>query len=85
MSQRTALLVVDMQNDFCLPTATLSVDGAMSCLPHVIQAVQNARELGVTVVWVVREHDAQGIPLQFSDTYPAAVPSAAISLLPCVS
>lgn len=57
---RTALLVIDMQNDFCLPGAVLCVNGAMGCLPKVIEAVALARAQGYDVVWVVREHDASG-------------------------
>ena len=57
---RAALLCIDMQNDFCLPEATLCVKGAMGCLPHVIEAVDAARRNGVPVVWVVREHHYLG-------------------------
>ncbi|XP_021736894.1 probable inactive nicotinamidase At3g16190 [Chenopodium quinoa] len=58
--KKTALLVIDMQNDFVLPGAPLLVDGAAAIVPNVIKAVEVARERGMLVVWIVREHDALG-------------------------
>lgn len=57
---KQALLCIDMQNDFCLPTSSLCVKGALGCLPKVQEAVQVAREHGIPVVWVVREHHQSG-------------------------
>lgn len=62
---KTALLVVDMQNDFCLPDGKLCVGGAMKCLPNVIEAVNIARSHQIPVIWVVREHDVSGKSLGF--------------------
>lgn len=58
--KKTALLVIDMQKDFILPGGALLVDGGASIVPNVIKAVQVARQRGMLVVWVVREHDAFG-------------------------
>lgn len=60
MAARAALLVIDMQNDFCQPGGAMSVGGAMACVPRVVRAVELARSKGVPVVWIVREHDALG-------------------------
>jgi nicotinamidase-related amidase len=62
MPAGSALLVVDMQNDFCLPGAVLEVAGAMSCLPKVQEAVDAARRAGVHIIWVIRLHDKDGAP-----------------------
>jgi len=59
-----ALVCIDMQNDFCLPGATLCVQGALQCLPKVIEAVGAARERGVKVLWVIREHDRHGTDVE---------------------
>jgi len=59
--ERSALLVVDMQNDFCLPSAPLFVPGAPAVIAAVIAAVDAARARGVPVVWVVREHHVSGV------------------------
>eukprot|EP00873_Tetraselmis_striata_P000641 jgi/Tetstr1/420905/TSEL_011968.t1 len=66
MAATSALLVVDMQNDFCLPGAVLQVAGAMGCLPNVQEAVEVARGAGVHVVWVIREHDKDGVDVERS-------------------
>lgn len=58
--KNTALLVIDMQKDFILPGGPLAVDGGAAIVPNVIKVVQVARERGMLVVWVVREHDALG-------------------------
>ncbi|XP_078176757.1 putative inactive nicotinamidase At3g16190 [Carex rostrata] len=47
----TALLVIDMQNDFLL---------AKAVVPSVAKVVSLARERGILVIWVVREHDPLG-------------------------
>ena len=46
--------------DFCSPGKALCVRGAAGCLPHVQAAVAAARSAGVHIVWVVREHAADG-------------------------
>ncbi|MQL81208.1 hypothetical protein Taro_013660 [Colocasia esculenta] len=58
--KETAMLVIDMQNDFILPASPMHVAGAEAIVPSVIRAVSAARERGVFVVWVVREHDPWG-------------------------
>ncbi|XP_042501068.1 probable inactive nicotinamidase At3g16190 [Macadamia integrifolia] len=57
---KTAMLVIDMQNDFILPGKPLQVAGGQAIIPNVIKAVEVARERGILVVWVVREHDPMG-------------------------
>ncbi|GBG88817.1 hypothetical protein CBR_g48432 [Chara braunii] len=64
--RREALLVIDMQRDFCLPSAPLFVAGAPAILPVVREAVAMARERGVVVVWVVRVHDPSGVDVERS-------------------
>eukprot|EP00249_Psilotum_nudum_P016809 c25993_g1_i1 orf=224-841(+) len=58
--KRTALLVIDMQNDFILPGGPLYVKGGASIVSAVQKAVAFARSKGAMVVWVVREHHASG-------------------------
>ncbi|KAJ6932604.1 inactive nicotinamidase [Populus alba x Populus x berolinensis] len=57
---QTALLVIDMQNDFILEDGLMKVNGGKAIVPNVIKAVDIARQRGILVVWVVREHDPQG-------------------------
>jgi len=63
--KKTALLVVDMQNDFLSPEAALFVAGGPSIIPAVLKAVEIAREKGAFVVWVVREHHESGRDVEY--------------------
>ncbi|KAL5976855.1 hypothetical protein ACLOJK_021190 [Asimina triloba] len=56
----TALLVVDMVNDFIMPESPIHVPGAIGIIPSVIRAVEIARQRGMLVVWAMREHDKYG-------------------------
>ncbi|OMO54040.1 Isochorismatase-like protein [Corchorus capsularis] len=58
--KHTALLVIDMQNDFILEDGLMRVNGGKAIVPNVIEAVEIARQRGILVVWVVREHDYFG-------------------------
>lgn len=57
---KTAMLVIDMQNDFILPGNPMCVAGGQAIVPSIIQAISVARERGIFVIWVVREHDPLG-------------------------
>ncbi|XP_059642719.1 probable inactive nicotinamidase At3g16190 [Cornus florida] len=58
--KNTALLVIDMQKDFILPDGPMLVAGGQAIVPNLIKAVEVARQRGILVVWVVREHDPLG-------------------------
>ena len=59
-NMRTAVICIDMQNDFCLPDAALFVKESPSCIPKCQQLIEGAREHGVPVIWVIREHEPDG-------------------------
>jgi nicotinamidase-related amidase len=55
--RRTALLVVDVQNDYCAPGGALEREGGdismtQAVVPNVIAMVDAARRHGVKVVWI---------------------------------
>jgi nicotinamidase-related amidase len=56
----SALLVIDMQNDFCRPEADLFVRDSPAAVCHVIAAVDGFRAAGLPVIWVMRRHRADG-------------------------
>lgn len=58
--KKTALLVIDMQNDFILPDGPLCVKGGAAIVPAVQHAVSFARAKGALIVWVIREHHMSG-------------------------
>jgi len=61
MQINTALLIIDMQNDFLLPGRPLYVDGAMPTVPQIKKLLDYARTNDWTVIHVIREHDKNGI------------------------
>lgn len=61
LKTNTALLIIDMQNDFLLPGRPLYVDGAMSTVPQLKKLLDYARINHWTVIHVIREHDKKGI------------------------
>ncbi len=54
--ERTALLVVDVQNDFADPAGSLTVDGAESIVPVVSAAIHDATAAGAFVVYTQDWH-----------------------------
>jgi nicotinamidase/pyrazinamidase len=54
--EHTALLVVDIQNDFADPSGTLSVDDGEVILPRVNQEIAEARAAGASVVYTQDWH-----------------------------
>lgn len=56
----TALVIIDMQNDFVLPGAPLRVAGAEATVPTIRELLGLARTAGWPVIHVVREHRRDG-------------------------
>lgn len=57
----TAILVVDMQNDFVKPGAVLCVDRALQTVPAIEKLNTWGRQNGAKVIFVVRSHRASGV------------------------
>ena len=53
---RTAVIVVDVQNDFADPAGSLAVAGAREIIPRINDAIASAREHGATVVYTQDWH-----------------------------
>jgi ureidoacrylate peracid hydrolase len=66
--QRCALLVVDMQNDFCAPggyidrTMGKDVSAAAAILPLVNELIASARQARVPVLWLRADYSHERIP-----------------------
>ncbi|MFZ2209302.1 MAG: isochorismatase family protein [Porticoccaceae bacterium] len=54
----TALIVVDMQNDFAAPAGSLYVRGGETIIPFVNRAIDRAQAAGATVVYTQDWHPA---------------------------
>ena len=57
---RSAVVVIDMQNDFCLPDAVMPVEGAMEVAPAVAEVLKAAREVQMPIIHIVRYYKADG-------------------------
>jgi nicotinamidase-related amidase len=64
----TALVVIDMQNDFCLSTSQLFVRGAPQVIDNVIAIAETFREAGAPVVIVLRQHRESGLDVDHTRT-----------------
>lgn len=58
--KNTALLVIDMQNDFVLPGAPVCVDGALETVPQIEKVLHRFRAEKAAVFHVVREYREDG-------------------------
>jgi len=63
--ERTAVVVVDMQNGFCHPDGTLYADASGDALDPVSDVVARARDAGARIVYTRDVHP----PGQFEDTH----------------
>lgn len=54
---RTAVLVIDMLNDFCKPGGKMVLPGYERLVPPQSALIEAARSLGVPVFWVIQSHD----------------------------
>ena len=54
---RTAVLVIDMLNDFCKPGGKMVLPGYERLVPPQSAVIEAARALDVPVFWVIQSHD----------------------------
>jgi nicotinamidase-related amidase len=64
VTRDTALVIVDMQNDFVLPDAPQCVAGAMAILPNLKRVLDSFRSCSRPVFHVVREYRADGSDIE---------------------
>ena len=62
--EKSALLIVDMQNDFVLPSAPLCVAGAMAIIPNLKKVLLHYRGCALPVFYIVREYRADGSDIE---------------------
>ena len=63
---KTALLIIDMQNDFCLPGAPLEIKGAMSVVPQIKKALDASRKWGLPIIYIIRHYRADGSDVEIT-------------------
>lgn len=60
----TALLVIDMLNDFILEDAPLRVPGGKEIIPHIAAEIEQARRGGIPVIYLCDSHTEDDPELQ---------------------
>lgn len=63
---KTALMIIDMQKDFCLPGAPFEVYGAMDVAKKIQKALKACREHGIPVIHVLRHYRADGSDVEIT-------------------
>ncbi len=63
---KTAFLIVDMQNDFCLPGAPFEVKGAMGVARNIRRALEACRQHKLPVVHVFRYYRPDGSDVEIT-------------------
>lgn len=64
MKKESALLIVDMQNDFVLPGAPMCVGGGMAIVPNLKKVLDAFRRQSLPVFYIVREYRADGSDIE---------------------
>jgi ureidoacrylate peracid hydrolase len=68
---KTAVLVIDMQNDFVAPGAALRSAQAAAMVPRLAATLKTCRERGMRVVYTAHVHRSDGCDMgRFADLYP---------------
>jgi ureidoacrylate peracid hydrolase len=69
--RRTALIVVDMENDFVAPGAPLETPAGRTMLPTLKRALTFCREQGIRVIYTTHAHRRDGCDMgRFKDLWP---------------
>jgi ureidoacrylate peracid hydrolase len=64
---RTAMIVVDMQNDFVAPGAPMETPAARAMVPRLAEALALCRERGIRVIYTAHVHRADGCDMGLMD------------------
>ena len=68
---KTAMIVVDMQNDFICPGAPLETPAGQTILPDLKRALSFCRERGIRIIYTAHVHRRSGADMgRFADLWP---------------
>ena len=62
-----ALLIIDMQNDFCLPGAPLEINSAQQVMPNIKAALEACRRFKIPVIHVFRNYSIDGSDVEITN------------------
>jgi nicotinamidase-related amidase len=66
MLKNSALIIIDMQNDFVLPGSPACVAGALATIPNITRVLEKFRKEGAAVFHIVREYRKDGSDIEIS-------------------
>lgn len=76
---RTAMIVVDMQNDFVAPGAAMETPAARAIVPKLAETLKACRETGTRVIYTAHVHRRDGSDMGlFDDMHPPIAARAAL-------
>ena len=67
---KTAMIVVDMQNDFVAPGGGLETPAARAMVPKLAEALQICRSAGIKVIYTTHVHRRDGSDMGLFDMHP---------------
>ena len=62
--EKTVLLMIDMEKAFVEPKAALCIMGAKYTVPACEAALDDARDLGIKIIWIKREYSEDGSDME---------------------
>src|SRR6516164_5978644 len=65
---KTAMIVVDMQNDFVAAGAPMETPAARAMVPKLVEALKICREAGIRVIYTAHVHRRDGCDMVYSTT-----------------
>src|SRR5437588_12238485 len=69
--KKTAMIVVDMQNDFVASGAAMETPAARAAVPKLADALKIARDAGIKVIYTAHVHRRDGCDMGlFDDMHP---------------
>ena len=76
---KTAMIVVDMQNDFVAPGGGLETPAARAMVPKLVEALRICRSAGIKVIYTTHVHRRDGSDMGlFDDLHPAVANRTAV-------
>src|SRR5262249_7683413 len=76
---KTAMIVVDMQNDFVAPGGGLETPAARAMVPNLVEALRICRSAGIKVIYTTHVHRRDGSDMGlFDDLHPAVANRTAV-------
>ena len=77
--KKTAMIVVDMQNDFIAPGAAMETPAARAVVPKLAEVLNICREAGIKVIYTAHVHRRDGSDMGlFDDMHPPIAKRAAL-------